>query len=116
MSSSTIENFLQSGDNETQTIMRQLRTLIFETDPKLDEAIKWGRLTFTRHCNWREWICALETCEQGVRLLFHQGVSLNDPLGLLQGSDRFIRYIEISRSTQMDFPALARLLSQAINR
>lgn len=113
---SPIESFLQSGDSETQTTLRRLRMLIIEIDPKLDEAIKWGRLTFTRHCNWREWICALEPFEQGVRLLFHQGVSLEDPQRLLQGSDRFIRYVEFRHPSQVDDPALTQLLSQAIKR
>lgn len=112
---SPIENFIQSSNSNAQTLMRYLRKTIFDIDPRLDEAIKWGRLTFTRHCNWREWLCALEPCGQGVRLLFHHGASLDDPQGLLQGSDRHIRYIEILHADQIEQLALPRLLHRAIN-
>lgn len=112
---SPIENFIQGSESQAQTLMRHLRTMIFEIDPRLDEAIKWGRLTFTRHCNWRQWICALEPCGQGIRLLFHHGASLDDPQGLLQGSDRFIRYIEILHLEQIEQLALRKFLHQAIH-
>jgi hypothetical protein len=31
----------------------------------VDEAIKWGRLTFTVDGNWHHWLCAIAVTAQG---------------------------------------------------
>lgn len=57
----------------------------------LDEAVKWGRLTFTVDQNWHHWLCAVAATRAGVALVFHKGALLPDPTRLLDESDGYTR-------------------------
>jgi hypothetical protein len=77
------------------------------------EAIKWGRLTFTVNCDWHHWLCAIAVTRREVRLVFHKGALLDDPAGLLQGEDRYMRQIPHDRAAA-DPEAVTALVRQAI--
>ncbi len=59
----------------------------------LDEAIKWGRLTFTADNDWHHWVCAVAASKAGVNLVFHKGSLLPDPHGLLTGEAKYTRQL-----------------------
>jgi hypothetical protein len=77
------------------------------------EAIKWRRLTFTFDGNWHHWPCAIAVTKRGVNLVFHKGSLLDDPAGLLQGEDRYVRQIPHDRAAA-DPAAVTALVRQAI--
>jgi uncharacterized protein DUF1801 len=60
----------------------------------LDEEVKWGRLTFTADSNWHHWVCAVTDAS----LVFHKGVLLADPDGLLTGDGKYIRQVDAARA------------------
>jgi hypothetical protein len=77
------------------------------------EAVKWGRLTFTVNGDWHHWLCAIAVSRREVRLVFHKGALLDDPAGLLQGEDRYMREIPHDRAAA-DPEAVTALVRQAI--
>lgn len=83
--------------------------------PGLDEAVKWGRLTFTADDNWHHWLCAVAATKRSVNLTFHKGVLLDDPAGLLEGSGQYIRTVPYARATA-EPDAVAALIAQAVSR
>jgi hypothetical protein len=81
----------------------------------IDEAIKWGRLTFTVDGNWHHWLCAVAVTARGVSLVFHKGALLDDPAGMLEGEGRYLRQSAYDR-VAADPEAAAALVRQATVR
>jgi hypothetical protein len=86
----------------------ELARIVGGTDPRLDQARKWGRLTFTVEGNWHHWLCAVAVSRNGPRLVFHKGALLDDPEGLLTGEGRYVR--EVPASVAIERPAAVREL------
>lgn len=108
-----VTNWLQQWTPRQRREVRALAALIRGTDARLDEAIKWHRLTFTAERNWHHWLCAVAVTRARVRLLFHKGALLEDPAGLLHGSGRYLR--EVRYEEAVDAPdALSALVREAI--
>jgi hypothetical protein len=72
---------------------KPLVALVRETT-RLDEAVKWGRLTFTVDENWHHWVCAVAASRGRTALVFHKGALLDDPAGLLSGDGKYIRQLD----------------------
>ncbi|MBN6039175.1 DUF1801 domain-containing protein [Amycolatopsis sp. 195334CR] len=85
-----------------------LTALVGSADERLESAVKWGRLTFTLGGDWHHWLCAIAAPKSGTRLVFHKGVLLDDPAGLLAGSGRYVR--EIPAGIALDHPEEVRAL------
>lgn len=82
---------------------------------ELDEAIKWNRLTFTADGNWHHWVCAVSVTKRAASLMFHKGVLLEDPRGLLEGEGQYLRGTSYERAHD-DPGAIAGLVRQAVDR
>lgn len=93
--------------------MEWLASRVHAAGDRVAEAIKWRRLTFTVDGNWHHWLCAIAVSRQGVRLVFHKGSLLDDPAGLLEGEDRYVRQIPHDRAAA-DPEAVTDLVRQAI--
>ena len=79
-------------------------------DPRIDEAIKWRRLTFTVEDDWHQWLCAIAVTRRGVRLMRHKGALLEDPHARLRGEGRYLRQLpfEEAAAHPEDVPGLIR--------
>jgi hypothetical protein len=81
----------------------------------LDEAVKWGRLTFTADQDWHHWVCAVAASKSGVNLVFHKGSLLPDPKELLTGDGKYIR--QVSAKQALATPdEIATLVREAVAR
>ena len=58
-------------------------------------------------------ICTIILARTGVKLGFSHGASLHDPQGLLAGSGKVHRFIELRSEADAERPALRRLLAAA---
>jgi hypothetical protein len=67
----------------------QLIEMVRRARPGFDEAVKWGRLTFTVDGDWHHWVCAVTP----KKIVFHKGALLADPAGLLTGSGAYVREV-----------------------
>jgi len=85
-----VEAWFASLEDGASTLARQVSSIV-GADERLRRAVKWGRLTFTAEDDWHHWVCAVAAPRAGVKLVFHKGVLLDDPAGLLRGSARYVR-------------------------
>jgi hypothetical protein len=99
---------------EAEELAGQVRAAADPSD-ELDEAIKWNRLTFTAGGNWHHWVCAVSVTKRAASLMFHKGVLLEDPHGLLEGDGRYLRGMSYARAHE-DPDAVAALVRQAVSR
>jgi hypothetical protein len=88
-----IEAWISGWDAAEQAAVRWFADKVHEADPRISEAIKWRRLTFTVQGNWHHWLCAVGVTRRGVSLMLHKGALLHDPEALLVGEGRYLRQL-----------------------
>ena len=94
--------------------VRWLAEHVHAAHDRIEEAVKWGRLTFTIDGNWHHWLCAIAVTRGSVNLVFHKGSLLDDPAGLLRGDGRYLRHVTYDDAVAHP-EAVAGLLRQAIH-
>ncbi|MCM6775928.1 DUF1801 domain-containing protein [Nocardia sp. CDC159] len=90
---SDIRTWLAGLDENQRNQAEELMALISAADARIQQALKWGRITFTVENRWHDWLCAIAAAKKEVRLVFHKGVLLDDPERLLTGSARYVREV-----------------------
>ncbi|MFN2504517.1 MAG: DUF1801 domain-containing protein [Acidimicrobiales bacterium] len=86
-----MSDWLRKWTPDEQRAVDQLAGLVRAADTRIEEAVKWKRLTFTVDGDWHHWLCGVDVTRRGVRLVLHKGSLLNDPANLLRGSGRYVR-------------------------
>ena len=90
-----VEQWLSRLDPPTRTEVEQVVTA---ADPRVQRAVKWGRLTYSLEGNWHHWLCAVAVSKRSRRLVFHKGALLEDRSGLLDGDGRYVREIPLAEA------------------
>ncbi|MCP9950664.1 DUF1801 domain-containing protein [Actinomadura madurae] len=88
-----VHEWLGGLDAQGRGRAEELSALVLSADPRLEQAIKWGRLTFTTADDWHHWLCGIAVTRKGVKLVFHKGAMLDDPQRVLTGSGRYVREV-----------------------
>jgi hypothetical protein len=93
-------------------LMSKLRLLVKETDPKVEEAWKWGVGIWM----YDGMICAIAGFKDHVKMNFFKGASLVDPDKLLNAGfdSKKTRAIDFHEHDKLNEPALRRLIAAAI--
>lgn len=89
-----VEKWLGKYDAGQRERVSSLAATVRSAADDLQEAVKWGRLTFTAGADWHHWLCAVAVTKKDVSLVFHKGVLLADPAGLLTGDGRYVRKVD----------------------
>lgn len=63
---------------------------------------------------YKDTLCALILSKKMIKIGFYKGSELDDPAGLLKGSGKVHRYVEIIAETDLKQPALKALLAAAL--
>lgn len=95
-----VEDWLGQRAPEKRDQVERLAALVHAAGDGVDEAIRWGRLTFTTHGDWHHWLCAVAVTVRGVNLMFHKGSLLDDPARLLRGEGRYLRQTGYQRAIE----------------
>ncbi|MFF3226708.1 DUF1801 domain-containing protein [Nocardia suismassiliense] len=95
-----IQTWLAGLDENQRGRAEELVELVRTADPRLQQAVKWGRITFTTENSWHDWLCGIAAAKKGVRLVFHKGALLDDPDGLLTGSARYVRELPVEQALE----------------
>jgi hypothetical protein len=78
-----VDTWFETYDNPQAELVQQVRTAVLDASPEVTEAIKWKAPTFVYRGNIASFYPKTKT---HASLMFHQGASLPDPTGLLEGS------------------------------
>ncbi|HEX3658342.1 MAG TPA: DUF1801 domain-containing protein [Pirellulales bacterium] len=105
------ERIAELGDWRGE-MLRRVRKLIKQADPKVIEEWKWRGTPVWSHDGI---ICTGETYKKVVKLTFAKGASLEDPAGLFNSSldGNVRRAIDIHEDDKLDEPALKALIRAA---
>ena len=110
-----VRGWLARLDPKARSEVDRLVDVVVAAEPRVQQAVKWGRLTFTLRDDWHHWLCAVAVTRKGTKLMFHKGSLLRDPGGLLQGTGRYLRevpYVVVEEAPD----ALAALVREAVRR
>jgi hypothetical protein len=105
------------GDWRGKTLA-QIRRLIHDADPEIEEDFKWEKPKSPGTPVWSHYgiVCTGESYKQVVKLTFARGASIEDPNGLfnssLAGNTR--RAIDLREGEKIDAPAFKQLIRAAV--
>lgn len=108
----SVQAWLMHLDPQSRSDVEASVRVIRGVDPRLTQAIKWGRLSFSIDGNWHHWLCGI-TATSGSRLVFRKGALVEDPGQMLTGGGQYVRQLPLA--TVSDNPdAVVRLVRSAI--
>jgi hypothetical protein len=111
-----VEELLERYTPEVQAIARRLRQSVFQAAPEAIEQVdlpaKMLAYGFAR--TYTDMICVIMPLKAAVNFGFPRGAEMNDPAGLLQGTGKRARHVQVASLKEAGSPALLRLLKQAV--
>jgi len=93
-----LEKFLQQSQPHLQEIVLELRNIIASVAPAATETVLWDGLSYyddTRGGPISAGICQIGVHEDHVRLAFIHGSFLPDPQHLLEGDQKYKRFVRL---------------------
>lgn len=112
----TFEELLEMAAEPLRPIMIKLRERIMQLNPDVVETVRLGDKAATYGVGpkkMKEGYCYVLPHAKWVNLGFYQGVSLDDPSGILEGTGKKLRHIKIKSLDDADNPALQDLIEAA---
>ncbi len=82
---SEVDEYLSKKGHPLTKEIDKVRKIILETDPRVEECIKWSSPTFMYKGNMASFFM---NAKKHISLMFHKGAMINDPSGLLQGEGK----------------------------
>ena len=107
----TFDDYLQAQAPTNQATIRALRRFVKAVAPALTEAVKWSNGCWVAGA---EPIVYVYSDVGFVQFGFVMGSALKDPRGLLEGTGSSLRHIKVRAPADIDRPAFAALLKQAV--
>jgi hypothetical protein len=105
-----LEEYLSQYPEEMNSITKNLRNLILEIVPDMDELVKWKNLFYEKN----GFVCAIVIHKDHVNLEFARGTEIEDPNGVLEGTGKKIRHLKIRKSDEIKFDELKKMLLEAV--
>lgn len=109
-----VDRYLADKQHPLTEEIQALRKIILETDPRMEECIKWSSPTFTYKGNMASFFM---NAKKMVSLMFHKGALLPNSSGLLEGEGKEARTARFSNMADIAFKkeALESVVREWIN-
>lgn len=110
-----LTTFLSGYSNEVITTAMAIREIVLHTLPNVTEQVDLPArmIAYCYGHKYSEMVCSLIPSKKGIKLSFYKGTGLPDPEGLLQGTGKISRYIEIKDISMMHASPVEALLKYA---
>jgi hypothetical protein len=112
----TVTDILSKYDEKTAALALQVRAFLLqhiknvtETPDHSVSVIGYGYGT-----GYKDLICTILLSKKGVKLGFYKGADLPDPAGLLTGTGKVHRFVEIKSEKDIQQASLKKLLNAAL--
>ena len=106
-----VQSFLEAYPPEVRELASGARELVLRLVPKAEEKVHrpWKTIAYGLSRKF----CAISPYTSWVNLHFHEGASLPDPAGLLEGTGKSARHVKITSPTDLERRALVGLIRAA---
>ena len=107
--------FLSNYSEEVQTIVHELRDLLKRELPEIKEHLDLSAkmIAFGYGNTYKEHVCSIFPSKKGVKLGFNHGVQLDNRAGLLEGTGKISRYVELKNNNLLKSEELIELVAHA---
>jgi hypothetical protein len=106
-----LDQYLSSYNEQIGLLARNVRNMILELIPEMDEVIKWKNLFYEKN----GFVCAIISHKDHVNLQFARGIELKDSTKMLEGSGKKIRHVKIYDSDLINTEQFKNLIIEAVN-
>lgn len=112
----TTEALLSNYDPGISLLAQEAHELLIKSLPGVQEYpdVAAKLIGFGYGPGYKETICVILLSKKGIKIGFYKGSELNDPKGLLTGSGKVHRYVEIKTVSDLRNPALKKIISVAL--
>ena len=86
-----IDDYINKAKPTISDWLQELRSIIHDAIPGVQENIKWGQPVFANPKN----VCYIYATKDYAGLGFYDGTKFNDTTGLLEGEGKKLRHIKI---------------------
>lgn len=94
-----VEDYLKKTEHPLIMEIRRVREIILSTHRDITETIKWNSPTFMYKGNMASYFM---NAKKHVSLMFHQGASIEDSSGLLQGDGKQTRTVKFRNMKEIE--------------
>lgn len=114
--SAELEDFLSGFSQESQGLALDLRDLVLDMAPEVIEQIDVPAhlLAYGYAKTYKHLMCVIILQKDYVNLGFPNGVDLEDPEALLEGTGKRARHVKVRTLEQADSPGVLSLLKESI--
>ena len=111
-----INDFLSRYDEVVFSNALKLREVVIASLPGITEQIDIPAkiIGYCYGQKYSELICVIIPSKKGLKLGFNRGTELPDPKGMLKGTGKISRYVEIKTDKEIKSPALKQLLASGL--
>jgi|SRR5215831_4130159 len=111
----SVEELLKSYPSEVQALAGKARQLLLNLLPGADERADSSVpvLSYAYGPGYRGIVCTLILSKSGVKLGIVRGAELDDPKGLLEGSGKVHKYVQLHKASDLNRPGLKQLVKAA---
>lgn len=102
------ENISSLGFSLREYILSELKDVIEMPD------LHANMVAFGYGPGYKDMICTIIASKKGMKLGFYKGSELPDPAGLLTGSGKVHKYVDIKKTEDFNRPELKDLLEEAV--
>lgn len=106
-----VSTYIERLDSPQREICERLRELLGTQEPPLREGFKWSRPVYSVDDGD---VCYIVALKHHVDLGFNDGVDLDDPDGLLQGTGKRMRHIKLHSPDDIDTGYITTLVARAV--
>ena len=113
--SRSAEEVLKSFPSEVQALAEKARRLLLKSLPDAEETVDptAAVLSYGYGPGYRGMICTLLLSKSGVKIGFVGGAELADPTGILEGSGKKHKYVQLKTASDLDGAGLKQLIKAA---
>ena len=86
-----VDAYIEALADDAKQLAVQIRQMIHQTLPDAREEFKWSRPCYEAN----EPICYFVVNKKHINLGFYNGIDLEDPHGLLEGTGKKLRHVKI---------------------
>ena len=112
---SELDSFLATYDANIRAIVQHTNRLLLESIPEVVETQDKENLGYGIGQGYSDLIFVLTPHKKHVNLGFFDAYKLDDPDDLLEGTGKRHRHVKLKSETDLQNPALLRLISAAID-
>ena len=113
-----VESFLAAYPPQVKAIAEAARRFLNEVLPGAEESVDESArlLAYSYGPGYKGLVCTLIMSQKGVKLGINKGAELPDPEGLLEGSGKVHKYVQLRRAADLEQAGLRELLEEAARR